>query len=168
MRFLFGIRPSNPATRLSGWAIRGAHVPTHVPDVTRDDAALRRLLDPSTRIAMVGASDNPSRDSNRVFHYLVRHGFTVIPVNPTTPTVAGVPTVPDLHAAAKLGPIHMVDVFRAADQVGPVVEEAIQVGARSIWFQLGVVNPQAIERATKAGLEVVVDRCIKIEHARLA
>lgn len=138
-----------------------------MPDVTRDDAALERLLDKRTRIAMVGASDNPSRDSNSVFRYLVANGYTVIPVNPTTPTVAGVPTVPDLAAAKKLGPVHMVDVFRAADQVGPVVEDAIAVGATSIWFQLGVVNPAAIQRASAAGLDVVVDRCIKIEHARL-
>jgi predicted CoA-binding protein len=138
-----------------------------VPDLTHDDAAVRRLLSGRPRIAMVGASDNPARDSHRVFGYLVQHGYPVTPVNPTTPTVRGVPTVPDLHAAAKEGPIDIVDVFRAADQVGPVVDEAIAVGAKSLWFQFGVVNPPAIEKAVKAGLDVVVDRCIKIEHARL-
>jgi hypothetical protein len=138
-----------------------------VPDVTHDDAALRRLLAGHPRIAMVGASDNPTRDSNRVFAYLQRHGYPVTPVNPVTPSVHGVPTVPDLKAAAGQGPIAMVDVFRAPDQVGPIVEEAIAVGATSIWFQLGVVNEAAIRRALSAGLDVVVDRCIKIEHARL-
>src|SRR5688572_18774418 len=116
---------------------------------------------------MVGASDNPARDSNRVWKYMAAHGYKQVPVNPVTPAVEGVPTVPDLAAAAKQGPIDIVDVFRAPDQVGPVVDAAIAVKARSIWFQLGVVNPQAIEKAKKAGLEVVVDRCIKIEHARL-
>ena len=138
-----------------------------VPDITNDDAAVKRLLSGKPRIAMVGASDNPARDSNRVWKYMAHHGYTQVPVNPVIPGVEGVPTVPDLAAAAKLGPVDIVDVFRAADQVVPIVDAAIAVKARSIWFQLGVVNPEAIEKAKKAGLQVVVDRCIKIEHARL-
>ena len=138
-----------------------------MPDITKDDAAVRRLLSGKPRIAMVGASDNPARDSNRVWRYMASHGYTQVPVNPVTPAVEGVPTVPDLAAAAKLGPIDIVDVFRAPDQVGPVVDAAIAVKAKAIWFQLGVVNPEAIEKAKTAGLQVVVDRCIKIEHARL-
>ena len=138
-----------------------------MPDLTHDDAAIRRLLSGKPRIAMVGASSNPARDSHRVFGYLQQHGYQVIPVNPTTPAVLGIPTVPDLKTAAKQGRIDIVDVFRAADQVPPVVDEAIAVGARSLWFQFGVVNPPAIEKAKQAGLDVVVDRCIKVEHARL-
>ena len=138
-----------------------------MPDITHDDGAVRRLLSGKPRIAMVGASDNPARDSNRVWRYMAGHGYTQVPVNPVTPAVEGVPTVPDLAAAAKLGPIDIVDVFRAPDQVVPVVEAAIAVKAKAVWFQLGVVNPEAIEKAKKAGLQVVVDRCIKIEHARL-
>jgi predicted CoA-binding protein len=138
-----------------------------VPDITEDDAAVRKLLSDRPRIAMVGASDNPARDSHRVFGYLQDHGYPVLPVNPTTPTVQGIPTVPDLKAAAAKGPIDIVDVFRAADQVGPVVDEAIAVKAKAIWFQFGVVNEPAIAKALDAGLVVVVDRCIKVEHARL-
>lgn len=138
-----------------------------VPDITHDDAALRRLLFGRPHIAMVGASDNPARDSNRVFAYLQDNGYDVTPVNPTIPQVRGVPAAPDLRAASSVGRIDIVDVFRAADQVGPVVEEAIAAKAKAIWFQLGVVNPAAIQRALDAGLEVVVDRCIKVEHARL-
>ena len=135
-------------------------------DITDQDAAVKRLLERKPRIAMVGASDNPARDSNRVFAYLRRYGYDVLPVNPVAPEVHGVKSVPDLAAAAKMGPIDMVDVFRAADQVGPIVDEAIRLKAKSIWFQLGVVNPAAIQKAVDAGLDVIVDRCIKIEHAR--
>ncbi len=138
-----------------------------MPDITHDDAALRTLLASKPRIAMVGASDNPARDSNRVFKYMAHHGYTQIPVNPVTPVVEGIATVPDLLAASKGGPIDIVDVFRAPDQVGPVVDQAIAVKAKVIWFQLGVVNQAAIEKAKAAGLDVVVDRCIKIEHGRL-
>ncbi|HEX2066045.1 MAG TPA: CoA-binding protein, partial [Candidatus Thermoplasmatota archaeon] len=134
-----------------------------MPDITRDDAALRRLLFGRPHIAMVGASDNPERDSNRVFAYLQEHGYDVTPVNPTVATVRGVPAAPSLKAASSVGRIDIVDVFRAPAQVGPVVEEAIDAKAKAIWFQLGVVNPEAIQRALDAGLQVVVDRCIKVE-----
>lgn len=138
-----------------------------MPDITRNDAAVRALLARKPRIAMVGASDNPARDSNRVFRYMASRGYTQVPVNPVTPAVEGIPTVPDLAAAAKLGPVDVVDVFRAPDQVMPIVEQAIAVKAKAIWFQLGVVNEPAIAKALAAGLDVVVDRCIKIEDARL-
>lgn len=140
---------------------------TFVADLTHDDDGMRKLLARKPRIAMVGASDNPARDSNSVFAYLQRRGYDVIPVNPVTPAVHGIPTVPDLKAAAKLGPIDLVDVFRAADQVPPIVDEAIAVGAKAIWFQFGVVNPPANEKALAAGLDIVVDKCIKVEDARL-
>ncbi len=138
-----------------------------MPDITQDDDAVRALLKRKPHIAMVGASDNPARDSNRVFAFLQARGYSVLPVNPVTPAVLGIATVADLKAAAKQGPVDLVDVFRAADHVGPVVEEAIAVGAKAIWFQFGVVNEAAIRRAVAAGLDVVVDRCIKIEDARL-
>jgi predicted CoA-binding protein len=138
-----------------------------VPDITHDDQAMRKLLAAKPRISMVGASDNPSRDSNNVFRYLVARGYKVTPVNPTTPQVAGVATVPDLPAAAQQGSLGIVDVFRAPDQVMPVVDAAIAAKAPAIWFQLGVVNPPAIEKAVASGMQVVVDRCIKIEIARL-
>lgn len=139
-----------------------------MPDISNDDSAMEALLRRRPRIAMVGASDNPARDSNRVFAYMARHGYEILPVNPTTPAVHGVPTVPDLAAAAqKQGSLDLVDVFRASDQVGPVVDAAIAHKAKAIWFQLGVVNEAAIRKALDAGMEVIVDRCIKIEHARL-
>jgi len=141
-----------------------------VPDITHDDAAVKRLLSNKPRIAMVGASDNPARDSNSVFAYLLRHGYDVLPVNPVVKSVHGVAAVPDLAAAAKHWGdkrIDIVDVFRASDQAPYVVDSAVGVNAKAVWFQLGVVNQDAIAKAVEKGLDVVVDRCIKIEHARL-
>ena len=139
-----------------------------MPDITHDDRAIEALLRSRPRIAVVGASDNPARDSNSVFGYMKRHGYEQVPVNPVAPEVHGVKSVPDLRGAAKVWPrIDLVDVFRAPEHVGPVVDEAIAVKAKAIWFQLGVVNPAAIQKAIDAGLDVVVDRCIKVEHARL-
>lgn len=140
-----------------------------MPDLSNDDRAIKALLERKPRIAVVGASDNPARDSNSVFGYMKRHGFDQVPVNPMAPEVHGVKTVPDLAAAAKHWPqgLDLVDVFRAPDQVGPIVDAAIALKAKAIWFQLGVVNPSAIQKALDAGLDVVVDRCIKIEHTRL-
>jgi len=160
-----GVRRLPTCADATGLKPRGLARP--VPDITRDDARVKALLARKPRIAVVGASDNPARDSNRVFLYMQRHGYDQVPVNPVAPEVHGVRSVPDLAAAAKLGPVDLVDVFRAPDQVGPVVDAAVQVGAKAIWFQLGVVNLDAIRKAVDAGLDVVVDRCIKIEHARL-
>lgn len=139
-----------------------------MPDITHDDRAVKALLAGKPRIAVVGASDNPARDSNSVFAYMKRHGYEQVPVNPMAPEVHGVKSVPDLAAAAQMWPrIDIVDVFRAPDQVGPIVDAAIAVKAKAVWFQLGVVNPAAIQKALDAGLDVVVDRCIKVEHTRL-
>lgn len=138
-----------------------------MPDITADDAALRDLLR-RPRIAVVGASDRPERDSHRIFVYLKEHGYEVVPVNPVAATVAGVDCAADLAAAKKrLGTIDIVDVFRAPEHVPEVVREAEAVGAGALWLQFGVVHHDGIEEALRAGMDVVVDRCIKIEHARL-
>ena len=140
-----------------------------MPDITHDDEAVKRLLSGKPRIAVVGASDNPARDSNRIFLYLRRHGYDVLPVNPVLKELDGVEAVPDLGAAKSKwgGGIDIVDVFRNSEAALGVTQEAIAAGAKSIWYQLGVVNPEAIRLAEQAGMQVVVDRCIKIEHARL-
>ena len=137
-------------------------------DLTGDDAATRALLQNSKTIAVVGASNKPDRDSHMVFKILQGAGYNVIPVNPAITEVAGVKAVPDLAAAREVvGTIDIVDVFRAADQVPGVVDDAIAVGAKSMWFQFGVVNPAANARAVEAGMDIVVDKCMKIELARL-
>ncbi len=133
--------------------------------VNPSDRAMRQILETAKTIAVVGLSDKPDRDSYRVAEYLQAHGYRIIPVNPTVDEVLGeksyasVTDIPDQ--------VDIVDVFRKPDAVLPVAQEAIDVGAGTLWLQLGVVNPAAAEMAEAAGLQVVMDRCIKIEHGRL-
>ena len=126
----------------------------------------REILTTTRRIAVVGASNKPDRAGNYVFAFLVARGFDVVGVNPglAGQTLHGRPVVATLDEA---GPLDMVDVFRAPDQVGPVVADAIRLGARTIWLQLGVTNPAAEAAAHAAGLRVVADRCPMIEWRRL-
>lgn len=127
----------------------------------------RDLLDRAKTVAIVGASENPARASYFVLRYLRTHGYEVWPVNPTHSTVDGLKSYPTLAAlAAERGIPDVVDVFRRPDALPELVEEVIAAGAKAIWLQYGVVNEKAIKRADEAGLAVVVDRCMKAEHAR--
>jgi len=123
-----------------------------------------RILERYRRIAMVGLSSNPFRPSHFAAIYLLSEGYDVTPVNPRESQVLGRQSYPSLSAAP--GPIEVVDIFREPAAVPAIVEEAIAIGAKVIWMQLGVIHEEAAERARKAGLEVVMDRCMKIEHAR--
>ena len=129
------------------------------------DALMRRLLEGSRRIAVLGASPKPERDSHRIFRYLQSVGYDVVPVRPATRDVAGVRAVADLASAM---PVDLVDVFRAPEHLPGIVDECIALGVPALWLQLGVVHDEAIARARAAGIEVVVDRCIMIDHRRLA
>ena len=124
------------------------------------------ILTGTRRIAVVGASNKPERAGNYVFAFLVARGFEVTGVNPGIAggSLHGRPVVGALDEAA---PLDMVDIFRASDQVGPVVDDAIRLGARTVWMQLGVVNQAAAAAARAAGLRVVMDRCPLIEWRRL-
>jgi uncharacterized protein len=128
----------------------------------------RDLLARVRRIAMVGASPNPLRPSYTVFSYLRGRGeYEVTPINPATAHVDGVAAFPSLEAyAGQRGAPDLVDVFRRPSEVVAVVRDAIAAGAKAIWFQYGVVNEEAIELADRSGMDVVVDRCIKVEYAR--
>ncbi|MBI2078492.1 MAG: CoA-binding protein [Euryarchaeota archaeon] len=132
------------------------------------DSEIAALLRHAKSVAVVGLSDNPSRPSCDVAEYLQRAGYRIVPVNPMIQTWHGIPSYPDLSSARAAGvPFDFVDVFRRPEEVGPVVDEAIRLGAKAIWFQLGVVNEAAARKAKEAGLVVVMDRCSKIEHRRL-
>ena len=131
-----------------------------------DDAEVARILRSTRRIALVGASNKPERPSHGVMRYLLHCGWQVTPVNPglAGQTVLGQPVVASL---ADAGALDMVDIFRASDQAGAVVDEAIRLGARTVWLQLGVIDQDAAARARAAGLAVVMNRCPAIEAPRL-
>ncbi len=135
------------------------------------DDYLRRILRESGTVAMVGASPNWNRPSYFVMKYLQAKGFRVIPVNPRNAgeEILGEMVYPSLAEAP--GPFQMVDVFRNSDAAGPITDEAIALaagkGIKSVWMQLTVINPEAAARAEEAGLEVVMNRCPKIEYGRL-
>ena len=126
------------------------------------------LLRAARRIAMVGASSNPGRPSFGVFRYLVHQGYEVVPVNPAERDVLGVTAFRTLREATDAtGPFDIVDVFRRSELCPPHAREAVEVGARCLWLQLGVVSWEAARIAHDGGLAVVMDRCTAIEHRRM-
>ncbi|HYI46096.1 MAG TPA: CoA-binding protein [Actinomycetota bacterium] len=125
-----------------------------------------KILTSFKSFAVVGCSSDPSRPSFGVARYLKASGFQVIPVNPSSTECQGMPCYPDLRSIPG-GDIEVVDLFRRSEFVGAHVDEAIEVGAKAIWMQLGVVDEEAAQRATDAGLLVVMDRCPAIDHPRL-
>ena len=136
-----------------------------MPLTSNEDIA--DLLSNAKTIALVGASDRPDRPSYGVMKYLQDHGYRVIPVNPqiTGEHVHGEFIWREL---AQIGePIDIVDIFRKSEDAGEIVDQAIAVGAKAVWMQLGVIDHEAAARAETAGLKVVIDRCPKIEIARL-
>lgn len=130
-----------------------------------DDATLTRILRETKTIAVVGASAKPWRDSNSIAEFLLRRGYDVIPVNPNYEEVLGRKCYPTLQSVP--GRIDLVDVFRNPEGVEEIVESAIEIKAKTIWLQLGVVHPRAAEKAEQAGLTVVMDRCIAVDYRRL-
>jgi predicted CoA-binding protein len=133
-----------------------------------DGEAAGEMLRSSRRIAVVGASSNPGRPSFGVFRYLVHQGYECVPVNPRERDVLGVPAFPTLREAADAtGPFDIVDVFRRSELAVAHAREAVEIRARCLWLQLGVVNWEAAQIAHDGGLAVVMDRCTAIEHRRL-
>ncbi|MCX9014233.1 MAG: CoA-binding protein [Candidatus Methanoperedens sp.] len=116
-------------------------------------------------IAVVGISDNPERPSNFVARFLIGHGYNVIPVNPALVEWEGIKCYPDLLSIPET--VDVVDIFRRPDAVPPIVDEAIKIKAKVVWMQQGIVNEEAAACARAAGLEVVMDKCMKIEFNRL-
>jgi len=130
-----------------------------------DIPTLRRILADSHSIAVVGLSANWHRPSFFAAKYLQDHGYRVIPVNPSYDEVLGQTCYPSLERIPE--PVDVVDCFRRAADIPPLAESAVAIGAKVLWLQLGVVNESAAAIARAGGLEVVMDRCMKIEHARL-
>lgn len=132
-------------------------------EVTTDREFIE-ILSKCRTVAVVGLSPSPYRASNGVAAYLIRAGYDVIPVNPNYDEVLGRKCYPSLRDIPV--PVDMVDVFRNPAHLLPIVEDTIAIGAKVLWLQLGVINDRAIEQARQAGLQIVVDRCLKIEHMR--
>jgi predicted CoA-binding protein len=139
-------------------------------DLTRyqDPMTIQRVLHGAKTIAVVGLSANQLRASNFVGYYLKRHGYTVIPVNPRESEILGEKSYPSLRDVPQeiAEHIDIVDVFRAPDALPDIAREAVEVGADALWCQFGVINEEGNQIAVEGGLDVVVDRCLKIEHAR--
>ncbi len=130
-----------------------------------DSNLLRNILREYKTLAVVGLSANEMRPSYFAAKYMQDHGYRIIPVNPNYEAILGEKCYPDLLSIPE--PVDLVDLFQRSERVMPFVEQAIEIKARVVWMQLGVVNEDAARLAREAGLEVVVDRCVKIEYARL-
>ena len=128
-------------------------------------ASLRRILGQCKTVAVVGMSDQWHRPSHFVGQYLKDHGYRVVPVNPRYTEILGLPCYSSLSDIPF--PVDMVDVFRRSADVLPIAEQAVAIGARCLWQQIGVINTEADALVRNAGLDSVMDRCVKIEHARL-
>ncbi|HZD04497.1 MAG TPA: CoA-binding protein [Longimicrobiales bacterium] len=130
-----------------------------------DDDGLRRIYEESRTIAVVGLSGKPERDSHRVASYLQRHGYRIIPVNPKEEQVLGERSYDSLSEIPE--PVDVVDVFRRAEHTPPIAKEAVDIGAKVLWLQEGIVNDEAREIAEEGGLQVVMGICMMVTHRRL-
>lgn len=129
------------------------------------DERLFELLDKSRTIAVVGLSGKPERDSFKVAQYMQKQGYKIIPINPKVERVLGEKAYPDLPSVPE--PVDIVNIFRRSEHILPVVNEALKISPLAIWMQLGIVNEEAAEIAEKAGILVIMDKCIMVEHRRL-
>lgn len=129
--------------------------------------AIQQSLADCKTIAVVGLSPKPHRDSFRIAKYMQDHGFRIVPINPNATEVLGEKAYASLTEAATHARIDMVNCFRNSEDIPPIATEAIAIGAKSLWLQLGVVNDAAAQQATNAGLVVVQDRCLMVEHRQL-
>jgi uncharacterized protein len=139
------------------------------PIALLDEEGMKALLRSTRRIAVVGASPDPYRPSNGVMGYLLAYGYECVPVNPNASEVLGQRCFPTLESAAQeSGPIDIVDVFRRPEHAPGIARSAVAVGAGALWLQLGIVHWEAARIAAEGGLAVVMDRCLAVDHRRLA
>lgn len=130
-----------------------------------DIPTLRRILSDNKILAVVGLSANWYRPSFFAAKYMQDHGYRIIPVNPNYPEILGEVCYPDLASIPE--PVDMVDIFQRAETTPDYTRQAVEIGAKAVWLQLGIISDQAKQIAEKAGIDFVMDRCVKIEHARL-
>jgi uncharacterized protein len=130
----------------------------------QDPLTIQRVIHTAKTIAVVGLSNNPLRASYFVGYYLKRHGYRVVPVNPREPEILGEPCYKSLADVPE--PVDIVNVFRAPDALPGIAEEAVAIGAANLWCQFTVINERGARIAEDGGLSVIMDRCIKVEHAR--
>ncbi len=131
------------------------------------EAAICNILESCRTVAVVGLSPKPDRDSFRVSRYMQSRGWRIVPVNPNATEVLGEKAYATLTQAAADTRIDLVNVFRNSEDVPPVVDEAIAIGAQAVWLQVGISHQAASAKARAAGLQVVQDKCLMVEHARL-
>lgn len=123
---------------------------------------IRKILNATKTIAVVGLSSNPEKDSHSIAQYLQAQGYRIIPVNPTATSVLGETSYPDLTSVPD--PIDLVQIFRRPEDVPPVVDQAIAIGAKTVWMQSGIAHEAAAQKAREAGLDVVMDACLRVAH----
>ncbi|WP_219517870.1 CoA-binding protein [Nonomuraea ceibae] len=136
------------------------------PGRYQDALTIQRVLHATRTIAIVGLSGNELRASHFVGYYLKRHGYRIVPVNPRETEVLGEPSYPSLLDVPV--PVDLVNVFRAPDALPGIARDAVEIGAAALWGQFGVVNEEAARIAEDGGVTVIMDRCLKVEHARYA
>jgi predicted CoA-binding protein len=136
-----------------------------IPEYNPPSEEIKAILDKYKTVAIVGLSPKPERDSHKVARYLKENHYRIVPVNPGQKEILGEKCYPNLKAIPF--PIDVVDIFRRPEAIPPVVDDAIEIAAKVVWMQLGLAHNQAAAKSRKAGLEVVMNKCIKIEHMRL-
>ena len=128
------------------------------------NSTIDTILQSYENVAVVGISDNPSKPSYQVAAYLQNAGYNIYPVNPKYDSVLDQKCYPNLNSIPV--PVEIINIFRNAEHIAPIVEEAIKIGGKVIWMQLGIINEDAAMTALESGMQVVMDRCMKIEHSR--
>jgi len=141
-----------------------SEVECQLPEFNPEDEEIREILEKNRTIAVVGLSPDPGKDSHRVAKYLKEHGYHIVPVNPKVEEILGEKCYLSLKDIPI--PVDLVDIFRKIEAIPAVVDEAITIGAKVVWMQLGLAENQSAKRAMAAGLKVVMNKCLKIEHNR--
>jgi len=136
-----------------------------IPEYNPPSEEIKAILEKYKTVAIVGLSPKPERDSYKVAKYLKENHYRIVPVNPGQKEILGEKCYPNLKAIRF--PIDVVDIFRKPEAISPVVDDGIEIGAKVVWMQLGLAHNQAADKARKAGLEVVMNKCIKIEHVNM-